>query len=129
MAEPCTGDVPLVTSRRVSYQAIVGLHDRRSLQWETRESTYEPLDLTASDDPITCTEYALKHNMLDEAGWKRFRHYTRNTNTLGRIVNQTKVSSYGGEPFWKFGVLVPRTHKLAMEHDMENNSKKWQDAE
>jgi hypothetical protein len=31
MAEPCTGDVPLVTSRRVSYQALVGLHDRRSL--------------------------------------------------------------------------------------------------
>jgi hypothetical protein len=36
--------------------------------WETGASTYEPLDLIASDDPITCTEYALKHNLLDEPG-------------------------------------------------------------
>jgi hypothetical protein len=48
------------------------------IAWETRESTYEPLNLIASDDPITCAEYALKHNLLDEPGWKRFRHYTRN---------------------------------------------------
>jgi hypothetical protein len=45
--------------------------------WETGESTYEPLNLIGSDDPITCAEYALKHNLLDEPGWKRFRHYTR----------------------------------------------------
>jgi CTP:phosphocholine cytidylyltransferase-like protein len=48
-------------------------------------------------------------------------------NKLDRIVNQTKVSSYRREPFWKFGVLVPRTHKQAMELDMKNN--KWQDSE
>jgi hypothetical protein len=36
--------------------------------WETVESTYEPLDLIASDDPITCAEYALKHNLLDVPG-------------------------------------------------------------
>jgi hypothetical protein len=48
-------------------------------------------------------------------------------NTLGRIVNQTKVSSYRREPFWTFGVLVPRTHKQAMELDMTHNNKKWQD--
>jgi hypothetical protein len=91
--------------------------------WETGESTYEPLDLIASDDPITCTEYVLKHNLLDEPGWKCFRHYTRDKNTLGRIVNQTKVSSYRREPFWKFRVLVPRTHTHAMELAMKNNTK------
>jgi hypothetical protein len=74
------------------------------VEWETGESTYEPLDLIASDDPITCAEYALKHNLLDETGWKQFRHYTRNKNKLDRIVNQTKVSSYRREPFWKVGV-------------------------
>jgi hypothetical protein len=61
--------------------------------WETGESTYEPLDFIASDDPITCAEYALKHNLLDEPGWKRFRHYTRNKNTLDRIVNQISLIS------------------------------------
>jgi hypothetical protein len=46
---------------------------------------------------------------------------------LGCIVNQTKVSSYRREPFWKVGVVVPLTHKQAMELDIKNNSKKWQD--
>jgi hypothetical protein len=93
--------------------------------WDTGESTYEPLNLIASDDPITWAEYALKHSLLDETGWKRFCHYTRNKNTLGCIVNQTKVSSYGGEPFWKFGGLVPQTHKQAMELDMEEVAGCW----
>jgi hypothetical protein len=97
--------------------------------WENGESTYEPLDLIASDDPIKFVEYALKHNLLDEPRWKRFRHYTRNTNSLGRIVNQTKAGTYRREPFWKFVVLVPRTHKQAMELAMKNNTKKWQDAD
>jgi hypothetical protein len=66
--------------------------------WETGESTYEPLNLIASDPR-----------------WKRFCHYTRNQNKLGHIVNQTKASKYRREPFWMFGVLVPRTHKQAME--------------
>jgi hypothetical protein len=78
---------------------------------------------------MTPYEYALKHNLLDEPGWKLFRHYTRNKNKLGRIVNQTKVSSYRREPFWRFGVLVSRTHKLAIELDIKNNNKRWQDAE
>jgi hypothetical protein len=97
--------------------------------WETGEKTYEPLNLIARDDPITCAEYALKHNLLDEPGWIRFRHYTRNKNTLGRIVNQCKVSSYRREPFWKFRVLVLRTHKPAMELDMKNIHKKWKEAD
>jgi len=92
--------------------------------WETGESTYEPLDLIASDDPITCAEFALKHNLLDAPGWKRFRHYTRHKNKLGHIVNRNKVNSYRREPFWKFGFLVLRTHKQAMELDMKINNKK-----
>jgi hypothetical protein len=79
--------------------------------WEPGESTYEPLNLIAS-----------------EPGWKRFLHYTRNKNKLGHIVNQNKVSTYCLEPFWMFVVLVPRTHKQAMELDMKHNDKKCQDA-
>jgi hypothetical protein len=87
--------------------------------WETGESNYETLDLIASDYTITCAEYAFKHNLLDETGWKRCHHYTRNKNKLGRIVYQTKVRSYRQEPFWKLGVLVPQTHQQAMELDMK----------
>jgi predicted RND superfamily exporter protein len=64
------------------------------VEWETGESTSEPLDLIASDDPVICAEYALKHNLLGEPGWKSFRHYTKNEKKLGGFVNQTKVRSY-----------------------------------
>ena len=42
------------------------------VEWESGETTYEPLDLMASDNPVTCAEYAKQHNLLDTAGWKRF---------------------------------------------------------
>jgi hypothetical protein len=45
------------------------------------------------------------------------------------MINQAKLRSYRREPFWKFGVLVPRTHSQAMEIDMKNGNTKWQDAE
>ena len=45
------------------------------------------------------------------------------------MINQVKLRSYCHEPFWKFGVLVPRTHSQAMEIDMKNRNTKWQDAE
>jgi hypothetical protein len=81
------------------------------VEWETGESTYAPLAFIASDDPITCAEYALKYNLL------------------GCIVNQAKASSYLREPFWKFRVLVLRTHKPAMELDIKHINKKWQDSD
>jgi hypothetical protein len=40
------------------------------VEWETGESTYEPLDLIASDDPVSCAEYAIQHGLLDTPGWK-----------------------------------------------------------
>jgi hypothetical protein len=80
--------------------------------WKTGESTFEPLDPIAS-----------------EPGWKCFFDYTGNKNKLGRIVNKNKVSSYRREPFWKFGVVVLRTHRQAMELDLKHINKKWQYAD
>ncbi|MFA9289401.1 MAG: reverse transcriptase domain-containing protein, partial [Weeksellaceae bacterium] len=99
------------------------------VEWESGETTYEPLDLIASDDPVTCAEYAKRHNLLDTAGWKRFRRYAKSEKKLSRMINQAKLQSYRREPFWKFGVLVPRTHSQAVEIDMKNGDTKWQDAE
>ena len=36
------------------------------VEWETGESTYEPLDVIAADDPITCAIYAKEKGLL---GW------------------------------------------------------------
>jgi hypothetical protein len=61
------------------------------VEWETGETTYEPLDMIASDDPVTCAEYAMKHNLLDTSGWKRFRRYAKNEKKLNRMINQAKL--------------------------------------
>jgi hypothetical protein len=38
------------------------------IEWETGETTYEPLDLIAKDDPVKCANYAKQHNLLNTAG-------------------------------------------------------------
>jgi hypothetical protein len=40
------------------------------VEWESGETTYEPLDLIASDDPVTCAEYAKENDRLDTSGCK-----------------------------------------------------------
>jgi hypothetical protein len=99
------------------------------VEWETGESTYEPLDLIGSDDPVTCAEYAIKNDLLETPGWKRFKRYAKNQKKMNRMINQAKLASYRREPFWKFGVLVPRTHAQAFDIDQKNGNTLWQDAE
>jgi hypothetical protein len=100
------------------------------VEWETGETTFEPLDLIASDDPVTCAEYAKRNNLLDTAGWKRFRRLVQcDTNMQHRLINQANSRSYRREPFWKFGVLVARAHTQAMELDKRYCNTRWQDAE
>jgi len=99
------------------------------VEWETGETTYEPLDLIASDDPVTCAEYARTHDLLDTPGWKRFRRLAKNKKKIKRMINQAKLKSYRRDTFWKFGVMVPRTHAQVLELDKQNGNTKWQDAE
>ena len=47
------------------------------VEWETGESDYEPLDVIAADDPITCAIYAKEKGLLDEPGWRRLKLITK----------------------------------------------------
>ena len=47
------------------------------VEWETGEITDEPLSLIAADDPVTCAEYAKKHDLLHFDGWKRLKHIAK----------------------------------------------------
>jgi hypothetical protein len=68
---------------------------------------YDPLDLIASDDPVTCAQYAKQHGMLDLEGWKRFRCIASDFPKVERIIIQAKTSTYKHALFWKFDYLVP----------------------
>jgi hypothetical protein len=45
------------------------------------------------------------------------------------MINQAKLKAYRCDPFWKFGVLVPRNAAHAMALDKADGTIKWQDAE
>jgi hypothetical protein len=45
------------------------------------------------------------------------------------MVNQANLRSYRREPFWKFGVMVPRTHNQAVEIDQAIGNCLWQESE
>jgi hypothetical protein len=55
---------PLCTSNRdyngSTYNILV--------EWESGETMYEPLDIIAKDDPISCAEYAKRNGLLDTPG-------------------------------------------------------------
>jgi hypothetical protein len=68
----------------------------------------------------------MKHNLLYTPGWKRFNWYSNNQKKLQRMINQAMMKSYRKEPFWKIGVLVPRTHAKDVE---KKNNTAWQDSE
>jgi hypothetical protein len=92
------------------------------VEWETGETTYEPLDSIASDDPVTCAQYAKQHGLLDTEGWRLFRRIASDFPKVERLINQAKTSTYKHEQFWKFGYLVPRTHWQAMNIDKKNGT-------
>ena len=64
------------------------------VEWENGEITYEPLDIIAKDDPVSCAMYAKKNNLLNEPGWKRFKGIAKNEKKLLRMANQAKLRSY-----------------------------------
>jgi hypothetical protein len=65
------------------------------VEWETGETTYVPLDLIANNDPVTCAQYAKNNCFLDTPGWKRFKRYAKNQTKVERMINQTKLRSFG----------------------------------
>jgi transposase InsO family protein len=98
------------------------------LEWENGEITYEPLNVIAADDPVTCATYALEHGLLDTPGWKRFKRLASRQKKLLRMANQSKLRSYRTAPRFKYGFEIPRDFDHALILDRRNGNSKWRDA-
>ena len=61
-----------------SYNVIV--------ECETGETSYEPWNLIATDDPITCAAYAKRNWVLDHPGWKFLKWYAKTSKRLMRAA-------------------------------------------
>ena len=98
------------------------------VEWETGEITDEPLSLIAADDPVTCAEYAKKHDLLHLDGWKRLKHIAKNQKQLTRAINQSKIRQVRRSTVYLFGFLIPKDYKQALQLDEQNGNSKWYDA-
>ena len=93
-----------------------------------REISDEPLSLIAADDPVTCAEYAKKHDLLHLDGWKRLKHIAKNQKQLTRAINQSKIRQVRRSAVYQFGFLIPKDYKQALQLDEQNGNSKWYDA-
>ena len=98
------------------------------VDWETGETTYEPLSLIANDDPITVAIYAKKNGLLDLPGWKHLKRYVKTSKRLIRAAKQSRIKQVRRSIKYKFGFQVPRTYEEAVELDKQFGNTKWQDA-
>ena len=94
------------------------------VEWETGESTYEPLDVIAADDPVMCAIYAEDKGFLDEPRWCCFKSITKCESLLLHMMNQAKLHSFRCSPKYKFGYQVPNNHAEVMLLDKKNLSSK-----
>ena len=98
------------------------------VEWETGEITDEPLSLIAADDPVTCAEYAKKHDLPHLDGWKRLKHIAKNQKQLTRAINKSKIRQVRRSAVCQFSFLIPKDYKQALQLDEKNGNSKWYDA-
>ena len=98
------------------------------VDWETGETTYEPLSLIANDDPITVAIYGKKHDLLNEPGWKHLKRYVKTSKRLIRAAKQSRIKQVHHSVKYKFGFQVPRNYEEAVTLDKQHGNTKWQDA-
>jgi len=119
------------TKKKKGKKATKGIsaHWEVLVHWENGDKDWRPLSHIAETDFASCAVYAKKNNLLEEPGWKRFKHLAKKTKTLFRQLHQAKLKSFKNRPIYQYGYRVPRNHAEAMEIDARNGNKKWQESE
>ncbi len=73
------------------------------VEWETGETTYEPLNSIAADDPVTCAIYAKRNGLLDTPGWRQFKRLAKRENKILRMLKQNKLKQIRRSPVYMYG--------------------------
>ena len=87
--------------------------------------SFEPLDIIAKDDPMTCVIYGRDNKLLDLPGWMRFKTLAKREKKMFRLVNQAKLRSYNHAPKYKFGFLIPRYYEQEDTRDATKRNNRW----
>ena len=75
------------------------------VEWETGGSMYEPLNVIAANDPVTCAIYAKEKGPLNEPRWQCFKSIARHEN---QMRNQAMLHLYRCSPKYKFWLPGPQ---------------------
>ena len=98
------------------------------IAWENGETTFEPLNVIAADDPVTCAVYAKEKGLLETPGWKKFRTIAKRQKKFTRMINQAKLRSFNSAPRYKYGFEVARNYQHGLRLDEQNGNTKWYDS-
>ena len=98
------------------------------VHWEDGTQSWEPLDILAKDDPVSCARYGRDKDLLDKPGWKRLKKIASRKKKFDRMINQSKVAPSRNVPLYKFGVELPRNIHALEALDKKNGNMKWDEA-
>ncbi len=87
------------------------------VEWESGGVSFEPLGTIAADDPATRAICAKEQELLETAGWKRFRSLARRAKKMPREVNQSKMQSCKTCEKRLHGVKIPRNYEDGVRLD------------
>ena len=97
------------------------------VEWEPGEVTYEPLTLISKEDPINCTVYAKKRDLLDTTGWNHPKRHAKISKRPIRAVKQSRIHQVRASARYQHGFQVPKDFNGAISLDKENSNTHWQD--
>jgi len=99
------------------------------VNWETGESTFEPMTILEKDNADLVAQDGLEHGLLNEVGWKHLKRKAKNKKVLDQRVNQAKRQHKRSAPVFLYGLEVPRNPDHAAELDKANRNTKWGDSD
>jgi hypothetical protein len=73
------------------------------VEWEHGETTMEPLQIIARNNPVTFAVYAKDNGLLDTPGWNQFKSKSKQQKKFTRMVDQAKRRSYNTASKFKRG--------------------------
>ena len=98
------------------------------IEWETGETTWEPLSNIIASDPYTCAIYAKKHDLLNNPGWKLLRRHATTVRRLIRTLKKSKYRQAKASEKYKDEWEVPRDYAYTLQLDIQNGKNKLKDA-
>ena len=94
-------------------------------EWEV---TFEPLNVIAADDPVSCAIYARDNGFLSKEGWKSFKRAAFEQQKMSHMINKAKIKFYHAGPKFKYEFDITKDISHAVKLNHQNGNTNLQDA-